>query len=105
MNRVLFVALALAIGSAAQAADVEAGKKIASSVCLACHNANGISTTPIYPNLAGQHEQYLVTSIKAYKDGGRSGGNAAVMTPMVANLSDADIENVAAYYASLPASP
>lgn len=84
------------------AADVEAGKAKA-SVCSACHGSNGIAQIPGYPNLAGQNEQYLVSSLKAYKNKQRNGGQAAVMQGQAANLSDEDIANLAAYYASLPA--
>ena len=87
---------------ASMAADAEAGKAI-SGVCVACHGQNGISQVPMYPNLAGQKEQYLASSLKAYKNGNRTGGTAAMMIPQAKNLSDADIANLAAYYASLPA--
>jgi cytochrome c553 len=84
---------------AAQAGDAAAGKAKA-VVCAACHGANGISTIPTYPNLAGQKEAYLVDSIKAYRDGTRKN---PIMAPMAAALSDEDIANLAAYFSSLPA--
>ena len=84
-------------GSLVQAGDIEAGKA-KSAVCAACHGGEGISPTPIWPNLAGQKEQYLVVQITAFRDGTRQN---AQMAPMVANLSDEDIANLAAYYASL----
>jgi len=71
-------------------------------VCGACHGANGVATIPGYPNLAGQNEQYLISSMKAYRDGARRPvGNAAVMAAQAANLSDEDIANLAAYYAEM----
>ena len=79
------------------AGDVEAGKE-KSITCAACHGGQGISPTGIWPNLAGQKEEYLVAQIKAFRDGAREN---AQMAPMVANLSDEDIANLAAYYASL----
>ncbi len=79
------------------AADPEAGKA-KTQVCAGCHGADGIATNPAYPNLAGQNAQYLVAAMKAYKDGSRTN---PIMKPMVEALSDADIENIAAYYASL----
>lgn len=98
----LFV-LGTAIPAAAIAAgNVEAGKAKA-AVCAACHGGNGIAAIPGYPNLAGQNEQYLVSSLKAYKNKQRSGGQAAIMQGQAAGLSDEDIANLAAYYASLPA--
>ena len=53
---------------------------------------------PMYPSLAGQHAQYLENAIKAYRDGQRTGGNAAVMAPMAEALTDADIANLAAFF-------
>jgi len=93
------IALLLAltfISASALAGDVEAGR-IKSAMCASCHGVNGISMSPLWPNLAGQKEQYLIKQIKAFRDGTRQD---PMMAPMVAALSDADIENLAAYYAS-----
>lgn len=90
------VALAGALGSAV-AGDIAAGKAKA-QMCAACHGANGISVAPVYPNLAGQKEQYIIKQLKAFKDGTRKD---PLMSPMATPLSDADIENVAAYFSSL----
>jgi cytochrome c553 len=84
------------------AADAEAGKARA-AVCAACHGKNGIAQIPGYPNLAGQNEQYLVSSLKAYKNKQRSGGQAVIMQGQATGLSDDDIANLAAFYAGLPA--
>lgn len=83
----------------AQAADIAAGKNKA-AVCAACHGANGISIIPDYPNLAGQKVKYLETAIKAYRGGDRKN---PIMSPMASGLSDDDVSNLAAYFASLPA--
>ncbi len=80
-----------------QAGDAAAGAKKAIT-CVACHGQNGISIAPIYPNLACQKKKYLVKAIKAYKSGAR---NDPMMKPMVAALSNSDIENVAAYFSTL----
>jgi cytochrome c553 len=80
-----------------QAGDAAAGAKKA-NICTACHGKNGISIAPTYPNLACQKEKYLVKAIKEYKSGARKD---PMMKPMVASLSDSDIENVAAYFATL----
>ena len=94
------VALAGSLGNAV-AGDAAAGK-VKSATCVACHGADGKTTQqPIYPKLAGQHAAYLENAMKAYRDGQRSGGMAAIMAPMAASLTDADIANLAAYYASL----
>ena len=85
------------IAPLAMAGDIEAGKAKA-AVCSSCHGPAGISIAPIWPNLAGQKEQYLVKQIKAFRDGVRQD---PTMQPMVGNLSDTDIDNLAAYYSSL----
>jgi len=95
-------ALSSMVPVAASAGDVAAGKAKA-GVCAACHGQNGSSQVPVYPNLAGQKEQYLVAALKAYKAGQRKGGQAPVMQGQATGLSDDDIANLAAYYASLPA--
>jgi len=84
----------------AQAGDAAVGKT-KSAVCAACHGVNGVSIAGMFPNLAGQKEAYLVSAIKAYRDGNRTGPMAAQMTPMVAALTDDDIANLAAYFSSL----
>ncbi|MGC8120366.1 c-type cytochrome [Marinobacter sp. VGCF2001] len=98
----LFAASAMVPVTSMAAGDAAAGKAKA-AVCAACHGQNGISQVPIYPNLAGQKEQYLVSALKAYKAGQRKGGQSAVMQGQATGLSDADIANLAAFYASLPA--
>jgi cytochrome c553 len=85
---------------ASAAGDAAAGKAKA-AVCTSCHGANGKAMIPTYPNLAGQNAQYLVLAMKAYKNGERKGGQAAIMAGMAAPLSDADIANLAAYYAAM----
>ncbi|MBR9872008.1 MAG: c-type cytochrome [Gammaproteobacteria bacterium] len=101
------VAGLFALGAVAPAASMAAGDaaagKAKAAVCAACHGQNGVAQIPIYPNLAGQNEQYLVAALKAYKAGQRQGGQAPVMQGQATGLSDADIANLAAYYASLPA--
>jgi cytochrome c553 len=82
---------------AAAAGDAAAGAKKATT-CIACHGKDGVSIAPTYPNLACQKDQYLVKSIQAYKSGAR---NDPMMKPMVASLSDSDIENIAAYFSTL----
>lgn len=83
--------------SALLAGDAAAGKA-KSATCAGCHGPEGISQNEMWPNLAGQKEGYLIAQMKAFRDGQRSN---PMMAPMVAPLSDADIEDLAAYYASL----
>lgn len=83
----------------AQAADIAEGQK-KSATCAACHGKDG--NTPIdpsYPKLAGQYKDFLVRALKDYKSGARKN---AVMGGQAAALSSNDMENLAAYYASLP---
>ncbi|WP_038174005.1 MULTISPECIES: c-type cytochrome [Vibrio] len=96
----MIIGLGLLSGQALAAGDIEAGKAKA-AVCAACHGADGMAVIPGYPHLKGQNEQYLVSSLNAYKAKQRNGGLAAVMQAQASMLSDADIANLAAYYASL----
>jgi cytochrome c553 len=82
------------------AGDAEAGKAKSTS-CSICHGADGRSQIPMYPKLAGQHQMYLANALKAYKSGDRRSALASMMVPNVAMLSEQDIEDLAAYYASL----
>lgn len=100
--RTTFLRCAAAISIAAVslptfAADAAAGKAKAAA-CGACHGPLGISVTPDAPNLAGQPAMYLVEQLKAYKSGKRK---HEVMTLMAKPLSDADIENLAAWFSSI----
>jgi cytochrome c553 len=82
---------------------VTAGGSTAASLeetttCIACHGQNGISLSPTWPTLAGQHEDYLVHALNQYRDGTRKD---PVMAPLVAALSDNDVALLAKYYARL----
>lgn len=96
LTLIALAALSLNVSNAA-AADAAAGKT-KSATCAACHGATGISTNDLWPNLAGQKEGYLVAQMKAFRDGNRAN---PMMAPMAAALSDEDIADLAAYYASL----
>lgn len=78
-------------GSAAQGLE-------ATTACTACHGQNGISVSPTWPTLAGQHEDYLLHALNQYRDGTRKD---PVMAPMAAMLSDDDVKLVAKYYSRL----
>jgi cytochrome c553 len=100
MYKILTIAALAALSlnvQTAMAGDAAAGKSRAAA-CSACHGANGISSNGMWPNLAGQKEVYLVSQLKAFRDGDRKN---PMMAPMAAGLSDDDIANLAAYYASL----
>lgn len=91
----IFTSLLFASASA-MAGDAAAGKT-KSAVCASCHGQAGVSSNPLWPNLAGQQEQYLAKQIKDFRDGAR---NNPMMSPMAAALNDDDIANLAAFYAA-----
>lgn len=70
----------------------------AAATCVACHGQNGISVSPVWPTLAGQHEEYLLESLNQYRDGIRKD---AVMSQMAAPLTDEDVALLARYYSRL----
>jgi len=88
----------LVVSAAAGAAGDAAAGKSKSVVCAACHGADGNSSNPMWPSLAGQHAPYMVKQLKDFKSGARKD---PVMAPMAKPLSDQDMENLAAYFASL----
>jgi len=85
------------LATASMAGDPVAGKS-KSATCAGCHGVNGISNNDMWPNLAGQKQGYLISQLKMFRDGQR---NNAMMSAMTKGLSDADIANLAAYYAGL----
>ena len=84
-------------GHSCHAGDVKAGRAKA-MMCQACHGLDGLAKTPDAPNIAGQTEPYLVTQLQAYKAGARKNDAMSVVAP---SLSDADIEDLAAYYSAI----
>ncbi|TPH13404.1 c-type cytochrome [Litorilituus lipolyticus] len=101
MKKIIFsLILAFGLMNAAQAAqgDAAAGKTKAAA-CGACHGAAGISAMGIYPNIAGQKDAYIIKQLNDFKSGARTD---MMMAPMAANLSEQDMADLAAYYASLP---
>lgn len=91
------VALAVALAASAPAlagGNAEAGKT-KSATCAGCHGPDGNSPTSMFPKLAGQHEDYMYHSLKGYKDGKRKN---PIMAGQVANLSDQDMKDLAAYF-------
>lgn len=91
---------AVAIGAEPTGSKTDGATKAA--VCAACHGPKGISINPLWPSLAGQQEAYLAKQIKEFRDGVRV---EATMQPFVANLTDQDVADLAAYYASLSPCP
>lgn len=93
----LISVLALGLGTNGHAGgDAENGKAL-SATCAACHGADGNSTIPTNPILAGQYESYLIRALSDYKSGDRSN---AIMAGFAAGLSEQDIKDLAAYFSS-----
>ena len=87
---------------AAAKPDLAKGEEKATQVCAACHTADGTRGSPTNPILQGQHPEYLAKQLAEFKAGKRAN---AVMSGMAALLSDDDMKNVAAFYASKQAKP
>jgi len=113
MNRIMLALAGATLtisGAAVQAQDLAAGKAVfEKAACISCHGADGKTVTdPAFPILAGQHADYLVHALKAYRRG--ASGSAATanvrknptMGALAGQLSDQDITNVSAWLASLP---
>ena len=102
---VLFSSICLV--NVASAASVDKGQALVEKGnCASCHGAGlNAPILPIYPKLAGQYPDYLYYALKAYKVGGGNpqyGRNNAIMGALVQGYSDADMQDIAAYIASLP---
>jgi cytochrome c553 len=102
MMRKILIGSALAIclsgASIAQAADIAAGKTKASEICAGCHGENGVSQMENIPSLAGQLDQYIQWQLVYFRSGSRKNEQ---MQPVVEQLTNDDIRNLGAYFASL----
>jgi cytochrome c553 len=101
MSRFVVVAIAamiLSVCGRASAADVAAGKALAEG-CAPCHGANGVSQTSLTPSLGGQSDEFVQWQLVYFRSGVRK---SEVMNPIAGALSNEDIRNLGAYYASLP---
>jgi cytochrome c553 len=94
--RVLVLAVAAIGASSAYAGDAAEGEKKAAT-CAACHGADGVSQIPTNPILAGQYPSYLERALKDYRSGSRQ---SAIMSGFASQLSDQDIEDLAAWFSS-----
>ena len=88
----------IAVAAAAVAGDAAAGGRKHAESCAGCHGANGISPNDTWPSLAGQNAAYLARILGAYKSGAQTD---VMMSPVAQTLSDADVQDLAAYYAGL----
>ena len=107
MKKLALILSLLASCSVWAQGSIEAGKA-KSQTCVACHGADGNSAIAMYPKLAGQHAKYLEKQLKDLKLGMTSGGKQGrydpVMSGMAMPLTDTDLADLSAYYASLPIS-
>ena len=101
MNKHFVVAaLAALAAQGAAAADVAAGARIADAQCAACHGKDGKTPTdPGYPTIAGQYPDYLLKALNDYHKGARKN---PIMGAIAKPLTKTDMQNLAAYYGSLP---
>ena len=99
MKKIIFI-LVICLSSGLNAAGIYNAGKEKSIVCAACHGQEGLSINPLWPNLAGQHAGYLVKQLNDFKN--NITRSAPTMLPMVANLNEQDMEDLALFYESLP---
>jgi cytochrome c553 len=101
LRALAFVALCLAAVTVGAQDEAARGQRIAGQVCAACHAADGNSVAPANPKIAGQFPEYLRKQLVDFKPqaGKKPARESAIMTPLVANLSDDDMKSLAAYYA------
>lgn len=104
LSAVIWAGSALAAGPAPKAPkpDLAKGEAAFSQACVACHAADGNSSTPANPKLSQQHPEYLIKQLQEYKSGKRAN---AVMSGLASTLSDDDMRNIAFWLASKPAKP
>jgi len=92
------IALSFSLSTgAALAQNVQRGAELAKP-CAACHGDDGNSIAPTFPRIAGQYEDYLVHTLRSYRSGARKN---AIMSSQIANLTDQDFRDLAAYYARM----
>jgi cytochrome c553 len=106
LSGLLAITMAASAGAeeakAAAKPDLAKGQATSTAICGACHTADGSRGSPANPILQGQHPEYLAKQLAEFKEGKRDN---AVMKGMSATLSEADMKNVAAFYASKQAKP
>ena len=90
--------LAFMFTASAEAQDIAAGKKKANATCAVCHGQDGIAKVPDAPNLAGNNAVYIAKQLNAFKSGERKHEQMSIIAQ---GLSDADIANIAAWFAAM----
>ena len=92
------VLLAVLCAAPAAAQDIAAGKKKAAGTCAVCHGQDGLAKVPDAPNLAGNNATYLAKQLNAFKSGERKHEQMSIIAQ---DLSDAEIANLAAWFAAI----
>ncbi|MCB0343150.1 MAG: cytochrome c [Pseudobdellovibrionaceae bacterium] len=100
ISLIIFSLAVLEFSVSEAAGDATQGEQKA-QICAACHGAGGMSANPLWPNLAGQKDQYLLKQLKAFKSGERKD---PLMSPQASTLTEKDMEDLAAYYSRISAS-
>ena len=96
LHYLTIISLFMLVSSNSYAGDPAKGKAL-SQTCAACHNVDGNSLNPVWPKIAGQHAEYIVKQLQDFKEGKRVN---LQMAPMVASLSEQDMDDIATYFAS-----
>lgn len=93
-NLALLLVLAAAVPALAASGDAEVGRK-KSTPCAVCHGAEGISVSPEFPNLSGQHPDYILAALRHYQSGKRKN---PIMAAQVKDLKEKDMMDLAAFF-------
>jgi len=98
----VFIVMGMMVAGGVQAAGDAAAGQARAALCIACHGPDGNSLNPIWPKLAGQHPEYIIRQLQAFKAGERKD---PMMAPMAAALDDKGMADVAAFFSSQKRSP
>ncbi len=98
----VYLMFVISVSSMFVAVQADEGEKLYQAKgCATCHGPAGISPAPIWPNIAGQHKQYLVSQMKDIKSGKRNNGMSVTMQAITAAVSDEEFEKIADWLSKL----
>ena len=103
IHKYIIISAILIFSNNVFAADIDKGKE-KSVTCVVCHGQDGVSVNPLWPKLAGQHASYLKSQLYEFQKGPNGNRNNAIMYGISVVLSEKDIDDISAYYASLETS-
>ena len=103
IHKYIIISATLIFSNNVFAADIDKGKE-KSVTCVVCHGQDGVSVNPLWPKLAGQHASYLKSQLYEFQKGPNGNRNNAIMYGISVVLSEKDIDDISAYYASLETS-